>query len=132
MTIRKRQGYTLIEVLMAIVILAFVLPGVVIMVVNSRKVQNQSLRFEAGAAAAQRIFDTLAIRTRVAGIAQTSGSLVVQEAGVPYTVNWNLQPYTTGGATPAPVGGQLLVADVEWKTNGGRTSHSTTLRGVVP
>lgn len=127
----SRSGYTLVEVLVAVVILAIALPSLVFLVVGARKVQNQSLRFEAGTAAAQRIIEQIAIKARPTGTTPVSGTTIVREGNIDYTVDYTLTPYIEG-ASSTPLGGWKMVATVSWKANGGRTSHSIVLTGVVP
>lgn len=120
-----RRGYTILEVLVAITILAFVLPGIIIMVTGSRKVQNRSVMFEGGAEAAARLLNDMAIQPP-ANLG-TSGTTTYTENGRTYTLNWTRTPYSSGGTD---LGGRQLKIDVSW-TAAGKT-YGTSITGVLP
>lgn len=127
----SRSGYTIIEVLVAAVILAIALPSLVFLVVGARKVGAQTQRFEAGTAAGQRIIEQIAIKARPSGTAAVTGNAVVREGNVDYTVNYTLTPFLDASAS-TPLGGWKMVATINWAANGGKTAHSTVITGVVP
>lgn len=55
-----RRGYTLVEVVVALVVLALVLPGLSGMLVSSRKAQVANFRMDQADAWAQTVLDSLA------------------------------------------------------------------------
>jgi prepilin-type N-terminal cleavage/methylation domain-containing protein len=115
---RKRQGYTIIEILVAIAILAIALPGLVVMVTGARKVQTNSIRLEQAAAFGQLILDSLEL---VPVAARASGSHISSIGNVNYTATWVL-PAALGGAFRVPV-------TVSWTQ--GAKSHSVSIVGVL-
>ena len=113
------RGYTLIEVLVAVVLLAIVLPGLATMVISSRKAQTSSLRLENGAALAQQVIDSLLIRP--ASTVTAEDTVVMTRDGVNYSVSWVITPMNPG---------RRIATRVEWRQ--GSTPHSTTLVGALP
>lgn len=117
---RRRGGYTLIEVLVAAVILLIALPGLVVMLTGSRKTQVASLRMEQAMSYGQLIIDELAllpVSARAAGpqTAQTRyGSTL-------YTATWTL-PAAAGGAYSFPV-------QVSWMQ--ANKQHSVRVQAVI-
>lgn len=117
--IRERSAYTLVEVLVAVVILSLVLPGLTYMVVGSRKAQVSSYRMEQGAAYGQLVIDSLSILPSTARSATTTTSSA-SIGGVTYTSSWIF--------TTKP--GSTLVTDtVKW-SRGGKTEY-VIIRGVI-
>ncbi|MBK9576385.1 MAG: prepilin-type N-terminal cleavage/methylation domain-containing protein [Fibrobacterota bacterium] len=116
---KNGPGYTLIEVLVAVVILSLVLPGLTYMVVGSRKAQISSYRMEQGAAYGQLVIDSLSILPPGARSAtnRTSSATI---GGVTYTSSWT---FTAQGAAS-------LVTDTVKFTRGGKTEY-VIIRGVV-
>lgn len=115
----RRSAYTLVEVLVAVIILSMVLPGLTYMVVGSRKAQISSYRMEQGAAYGQMIIDSLSILPPGARSTSTkSASTTI--GGVSYTSTWT---YTSQGTAN-------LVADtVKWTK--GSTTEFVVIRGVI-
>ena len=121
----RKGGYTLIEVLVAIVILAFVLPGLIYMVTGARKTQVGSLRFEAGAEAAMQLINEMAIQPP--GFGADAGTKVITEAGRDYTLQWSRTAYASGGTN---LGGRQVQVTVSWIV--GNKTRSTIIVGVLP
>ncbi|MBK8801029.1 MAG: prepilin-type N-terminal cleavage/methylation domain-containing protein [Fibrobacteres bacterium] len=116
---RHRAGYTLIEVLVAVVILSLVLPGLTYMVVGSRKAQISSYRMEQAAAYGQLVIDSLSILPAGARSA-TNRTASTTIGGVGYTASWT---YTAQGNA------RLVTDTVKW-SKGGKTEY-VVIRGVV-
>ncbi|MCB9496616.1 MAG: type II secretion system protein [Fibrobacteria bacterium] len=58
---RRRAGYTLVEVLIAMVILGLVLPGLATMLVSSRKALTSNFRMDQAFSFGQLVLDSVAI-----------------------------------------------------------------------
>jgi len=127
---RKAAGYTILEVLVAVIILAIALPGLTVLVVGSRKAQVSSLRFENAAAFGQHIYDSLSLLppTKVPTGTRTATPQVLD--GQTYTVTWTKTALMSTGASPVAVGGNKVEIKVGW-TVGGK-SHESVLNGVLP
>lgn len=119
--IGRKAAYTLIEVLVAVVILSLVLPGLTYMVVGSRKAQISSYRMEQAAAYGQLVIDSLSILPPGAGARSTSNrTSSATIGGISYTSSWN---YTQQGSA------NLVTDTVKW-TKGNKTEY-VVIRGVV-
>lgn len=118
-------GYTILEVLVAVIILALVLPGLASMVISSRASQVSSLRFEAAAAFAQRVYDSLQLVPPTA-LAATEGTSAATIGGQTYTADWTRVPMASGGVA---VGGSSLSIVVSWSVGG--TPHRSVLTGAL-
>lgn len=112
-------GYTVIEVLIAVIILAIVLPGLAAMVVSSRQSQVTTLRFENGVACAQQVLDSLQ-RLPPSRVPAT-GKDTVRIDSRSYVVSWR--------RTGDPSGGATLEVSASWTV--GQKEHSTLLRGAL-
>lgn len=114
-----RRGYTIIEALMAIIILAIVIPGLTAMVVSSRQSQITTLRFENAAAFALQITDSLERLPpgRISDTGSASGTI----GGKGYTANWIRTSETLGGAN--------LRITVGWTV--GSKAHATSFKGAL-
>lgn len=117
---RRRSGYTLIEVLVAAVILLIALPGLTVMLIGSRKTQVASTRMEQAMSYGQLVLDSLSLIPDNARNIQADSSKYRIGSTV-YTALWTL---------PAMVGGARNVAvRVRW-TQAGK-EHSVSVRGVL-
>jgi prepilin-type N-terminal cleavage/methylation domain-containing protein len=116
---RSDTGYTLIEVLVAVVILGLVLPGLTYMVVGSRKSQVSSYRMEQAAAYGQLVMDSISILPPGArDTVNTSSSAAI--GGITYTSHW----------TSSVQGAARLVTDTITWAKGGKSEY-VVMRGVV-
>ncbi|MEN9354809.1 MAG: hypothetical protein RL318_2134 [Fibrobacterota bacterium] len=116
---KSKLGYTLIEVLVAVILLAIVLPGLAVYVIGARKGQAGAARLEQGATASQRVLDSLALfPSRVVNI---NDSARITIDGQVYTVRWTVTPSSTGRRV-------ALVS--RWSV--GKTQHSTSSWGILP
>lgn len=120
---RQRSGYTIIEVLIAMIILAIVLPGLTTFVVGSRKAMTTSARLEQGTAAAQAVLDSLAFLPP--GVVGSSGSTVRALEGTNYTVLWSKSPMTVSGGAA----GNLVTLTAQWTV--GNQIRQSILMGVL-
>jgi prepilin-type N-terminal cleavage/methylation domain-containing protein len=116
---KTRSGYTLVEVLVAVVLLGIALPGLSYMVIGSRKAQVTSYRLEQAAAYGQMVIDSLSVLpiAQRSSVARTASDSIGQ---ILYTASWT---YTGAGDA------QKVATTVSWN-HGGRT-ESVTIQGVV-
>jgi len=113
----KRQGYTLLEVLIALLILVTIYPAVSTMVRGSRAAQIDGVRMEQASAYSRVVIDSLSM---LPSGAWTSGSSVQNIAGVAYTATWT----KPSGATP-----WLFPVVVSWTQ--GNLLHSISIQAVL-
>lgn len=117
---RQRGGYTLIEVLVAAVILLIALPGLIIMLTGSRKTQVASLRMEQAMSYGQLVVDSLALLPQAArsvGAQSDTSSF----GSTLYIARWTM-PASEGGAFTFPV-------EVVWKQ--ASKEHSVRVQAVI-
>lgn len=81
----RTGGYTLIEVLIAMVILVMMYPALSTLVTGSRKAQVSGYRMEQASAYGRMVIDSLSI---IPSHAWFSGSATHSIAGVAYTASW--------------------------------------------
>jgi prepilin-type N-terminal cleavage/methylation domain-containing protein len=117
---KTRSGYTLVEVLVAVVILGIALPGLSYMVLGSRKAQVSSYRMEQAAAFGQVVIDSLSVLPDARRDSTTNMTESNSIGGILYTANWT---YTRQGTA------RKVATTVAWN-HGGRT-ESVTIQGVV-
>ena len=124
---KTRYGYTLIEVLIAVIILAIVLPSLTVAVIGARKTQVTSLRFENAAAYAQRVYDSLSLLPPSVFPATTvaTGTTSDTLGGQTYTAQWTRTPLLD--AAGSAKGGATLKVEIGWNV-GGR-QHASILTG---
>lgn len=117
---RKMAGYTIVEVLMAVIILAIAIPGLSVFVLGSRKAQISSVRFENATAFGQKVYDDMMLLppAKVAG----TGSVTTTIDGQSYTASWT--------KTAIAAGGNIVNITVRWNVGG--KSHTSVLNGVLP
>lgn len=120
---RSHRGYTIIEVLIAVIILAIVLPGLTAFVVGSRKALTTSSRLEQGTAVAQTVLDSLAFLPH--GVVGSSGSVTRTLGGTNYTVFWGTSPMTVSGNAA----GSLVTLTAQWTV--GKQVRQSVLKGVL-
>lgn len=118
--IHKRSGYTIVEVLVAVIILAIVLPGLAGMVIASRKTQVTSLRMENSVSYGQAVMDEL--RFLPPERITESGTKTTAIDNQTYNASWICEQN--------PKGGRNIQITVAWKV--GEKSHSTILKGYLP
>ena len=116
----KRAGYSIIEVLVAVIILAIVLPGLAGMVIASRKTQVTSLRMENSVAYGQAVMDELRFLPSER-IAET-GTKTTTIDNQTYKASWICELN--------PKGGKNLQITTTWSVGG--KNHSTVLKGYLP
>lgn len=119
---RRGGGYTIIEVMVAIAILAIALPGLVAMVVGGRKTQVASLRMDQGYGVGQLILDSIQLQPAILARDSTVKRRV---GGTEYSVAVSFTRLTA-----APVdSSRLATLRVAWKQ--GNNHHQVVLTGVV-
>jgi len=117
---RKPSGYTILEVLVAVTILAIALPGLSMLLLGSRKVQVSSLRFENAAAYGQKVYDDLSLLPPARVAATGSSSVVID--GQTYKASWQ--------KTALTLGGNSVQITVGWRVGG--KDRTSILNGVLP
>lgn len=123
-----KRGYSILEVLVAVSLLAIVLPGLVKWVTSSRQAQIGSFRQEQAAALAQRIVDSLTQTARGNRNPDPSGTTKTYSQ-TDYLVKWD---YTAGDVTTSYSStkpGQIYV-QLDWKS--GPAPRTTRILGVLP
>lgn len=117
---RSLRGYTIIEVLVAVILLAIALPGLAVMLTGSRKTQVSSLRMEQGMSYGQLIVDSLSL---LPATARGGGSQLdtTQLGSTLYIASWQI-PAVAGGAYSFPV-------TVSWRQ--GSHQHSVQIQAVL-
>ncbi len=131
---KTQHGYTILEVLIAVIILAIILPALSVMVIGGRQTQLGSLRFENAAAYAQRVYDSLsllpptALATGSSVTDPTSGTTSDTIGGQKYTADWVRTPLVSATSSSlTQLGGAKLTVTVSWTV--GRTKHQSVLTG---
>jgi len=126
-----RKGYTLLEALMAAIILVIALPFLTRWVLAGRQAQVGNLRSDQATAVAARVLDSLSRLPRASRPTDTAGSSLVIE-GLTYTLKWGYQSggsYTTSYASTSTNPGSAWVT-IGW--NAGGATRTTRLEGVLP
>jgi len=120
---KRTYGYTILEVLIAVIILAIALPGLSILVIGARKTQVSSQRFENATAYGQQVYDQLSLLPS-AKVLSGNQSTVID--GQTYKAQWDVTPNTSGSST---IGGNKVIITVGWNVGG--KSHSSVLAGAL-
>jgi prepilin-type N-terminal cleavage/methylation domain-containing protein len=123
---RSRRGFNLLEVLIAMVILAIVLPGLVAMFMGSKSSQVGSYAAEQASQFAEGKIDSLRAmgRTLLVPVGTWSTPETTFVSGKAATWRWKFD-------TTAGVAARAGVVSVEVLWNQGRTGHSIQLQGSV-
>ncbi len=114
---KHRKGYTLLEVLIAAVILVITLPGLATLVIGSRKTQVSSLRMDQASQIGQQILDSLMLQPATLF---TPGNTARTVSGIKYSVAITNTP--NNGFT-------IAVITVSWN-QGGKAQQIQT-QGVL-
>ena len=114
---KHRKGYTLLEVMIAAVILVITLPGLATLVIGSRKTQVSSLRMDQASQIGQQILDSLLLQPATL---LAPGNTARTVSGVTYSVALTK---TTASGFP------VAVVTVTW-SQGGKTQQVQT-QGVL-
>lgn len=122
-----RKGYSIIEVLVAVSILAIALPGLIKWVTASRQTQVGSFRSEQAAVLAQRTLDSLAQLSRASRAPVAAQDITFN--GATYTLSWNYLAGSEAASYASNKPGQALV-QFDWKV--GQVKRTTRLLGVLP
>lgn len=121
-----KKGYTILEVLVAVILLAIVLPGLIRWVTSSRHAQVGSFRSEQATEYAQYVLDSL--RSIPFPLRQTGiSNAPTTYNGRDYRLTWNYLDPNTPYSKPRP--GAMFV-EVRWKV--GNTDRLSRLDGVLP
>lgn len=112
-----RRGYTLVEVLVAMVILGLVLPGLAAMLISSRKAQVASFRMDQAYAYGQVVYDSL---NQLPDWIVVADTLVQKIGGTDYTAEITKDP--SGTVTQ-------LVVKVTWMQS--KQKHMVQMQGVL-
>lgn len=121
-----KKGYTILEVVVAMALLAIVLPGLIKWVTSSRQTQVGSFRSEQATEYAQYVLDSL--RTIPRGERTDRGvSIITKYEGRDYVLVWNYLNPNNPYAKPTP--GAMYV-EVHWKN--GSANRVSRLDGVLP
>jgi len=120
-----KKGYTILEVLIAVVLLAIILPGLIRWVTASRQAQVGSYRSEQATEYAQYVLDSLRELPRASRLIKTNEPVV--HNGMNYSLTWNYVNAANPYAHPAP--GAAFV-EVRWKV--GNVDRLSRLDGVLP
>lgn len=119
---RRTRGYTIIEVMVAVAILAIALPGLVAMIMGGRKTQVASLRMDQGFGVGQMILDSIQLQPARLAKDSTVNRVV---GGTNFAITVTMSRLTT----PAVDSSRLATVRVVWKQ--GSTDHQVLVSGVV-
>lgn len=118
----RSRGYTIIEVMVAVAILAIALPGLVAMIMGGRKTQVASLRMDQGFGVGQMILDSIQLQPARLAKDSTLNRVV---GGTNFAITVAMSRLTT----PAVDSSRLATVRVVWKQ--ASTNHQVVVSGVV-
>lgn len=121
-----RKGYSILEVLVASVILAVVLPGLIRWVTASRQAQVGSYRSEQATEYAQFVLDSLRDLPRASRTPKLNEPIV--RSGMHYDLTWDYAS-TAAASYSGPLPGAVFV-EVRWTV--GNANRLSRLDGVLP
>lgn len=122
-----KRGYSIMEVLVAVVLLAIALPGLVRWVTASRHTQNASFRSEQATEFTQYVMDSLRELPRISRTERPSPDTFVKD-GRTYRVTWKYlasPAYAPGDKRPG-----AAFVQVDWTA--GSAARTSRLLGVLP
>jgi prepilin-type N-terminal cleavage/methylation domain-containing protein len=123
-----RKGYTLVEVLVAVAILAIILPALTRFVVSSRQTSHSSNKSEVAVGLARRVMDSL--EQVPSGSRNGDGtSTTVSWEGEAFQVVWNYRDAASKNYTGATPGAATVTVSFAFGNAGRRT---VSLDGVLP
>lgn len=118
--VNPRKGMSILEVLVALIILAIVLPGLAGMVISSRKAQNANIHMDQAYAYGQLLMDSLALTPGFSLWLQNTDSTKTSSTTIAgMTYNSTIAMRSTGIAT----------IQIAW--NQGGTTHSIQLKEAL-
>ncbi|MCB9496917.1 MAG: hypothetical protein H6686_08555 [Fibrobacteria bacterium] len=115
----RRYGATILEALIAVMLLTMIIPALVVMSSSSGKVQRSSLMMENAIATGQAVLDSLSLMPAFLLPQGSSVSRVSEVGGRTYTTVWWYTPAGTRYGT--------IQAEVSWEQSG--KNHSIRLSG---
>lgn len=114
--VKRSRGISILEVLVALIILAIVLPGLAGMVISSRKAQNANIHMDQAHAYGQLIMDSLSLSPT--WVLEASSTTQTTIAGKTYTAQVHVD--TTAG---------LAKIQVSWSQAG--QAHSVQMTEAI-
>jgi len=129
----RQRGYTLIEALVAAIILVIALPFLTRWVLAGRQAQVGSLRSDQATAVAARVMDSLGRLPRASRTTYATGAgVTLTVEGLSYTLHWSYVAGTTSAVSYASTSTNPGAAWVTIGWNAGSAARTTRLEGVLP